>query len=365
MSGKMRLRLTARIAIPVIFVACAGGGQLMKFENDRDLPRELPQEIQEKFRVKEEVEPTSKPNPLIQADKDSSPLARGNGPKKKATKIKKRPYPTPVPEPSLAAALPPSKVATEVESPKPFVFPVRRPEKPAIWIGEKQVYDVSYFGISAGDFVVRVLPFKAVSDRKVYHVEGTAVSSKVFSLFYRLNDLVETFIDYEGLFTHRFHILLDETKQARDALELNDSEKGQTFYWNRWQRKNQPYIETKEYFPVKPFSQDSLSALYYLRSLPLPDGAVVTFPVINEGKSWDAVITVLRREMVDSPMGKVRAIVLRPEAKYQGILKKQGEQYLWLTDDDRKFLVRLEAKVKIGTVVAKLKEVELGTPENK
>lgn len=361
----MRLRLPARIAIPIIFVACAGGGQLMKFENDHDLPRDLPPEVQEKFRVKEEVEAPSKSNPPIEEAKESSSLARGYGPKKRAKKNKKRPLPTSVSEPAVASAFPQPKVAAEVESPKPFVFPVRRPEKPAIWIGEKQVYDVSYFGVSAGDFVVRVLPFKVVSDRKVYHVEGTAVSSQVFSLFYRLNDLVETFIDYEGLFTHRFHILLDETKQARDALELNDSEKAQTFYWNRWQRKNQPYIETKEYFPVKPFSQDSLSALYYLRSLPLPDGAVVTFPVINEGKSWDAVVTVLRREMIDSPMGKVRAIVLKPEARYQGILKKQGDQYLWLTDDDRKFLVRLEAKVKIGTVVAKLKEVELGTPENK
>jgi|GEM_PF-6765120 len=60
----------------------------------------------------------------------------------------------------------------------------------------------------------------------------------------------------------------------------------------------------------------------------LPDGAVITFPVINEGKSWDAVVTVVRREIIDSPMGEVKTVVLRPGSKYEGVLKKQGEQLL-------------------------------------
>jgi hypothetical protein len=155
---------------------------------------------------------------------------------------------------------------------------------------------------------------------------------------------------------------LDETKQTRDSLELYDSEKQQTFYWNRWNRKEKGYVETKEFFPMPPFSQDSLSALYYLRSVPLPTGSVVSFPVVNEGKNWEAVVTVVRREMVDSPMGKIQAIVLKPETKYQGVLQKKGDSFVWLTDDDRRVLVRLEAKVKIGTVTARLKALEPGTP---
>jgi hypothetical protein len=61
-------------------------------------------------------------------------------------------------------------------------------------------------------------------------------------------------------------------------------------------------------------------------------------------------------------MGDVQTIVIRPEMKYQGILKKSGDSALWLTDDDRRIPVRLEAKVRIGTVVANLKSVELGIP---
>jgi hypothetical protein len=43
------------------------------------------------------------------------------------------------------------------------------------------------------------------------------------------------------------------------------------------------------------------------------------------------------------------------------VLEKKGDSFMWLTDDDRRFLVRLEAKVKIGSVVAELKQIELGT----
>jgi hypothetical protein len=106
-----------------------------------------------------------------------------------------------------------------------------------------------------------------------------------------------------------------------------------------------------------------MSALYYVRTIPLSTDATFTFPVVSEGKTWEAVCTVLRREKMKSPMGEVNAIVIRPEMKYQGILKKAGDSFLWLTDDDRRIPIRLEAKVRIGTVVAQLKKVELGQPD--
>jgi len=71
---------------------------------------------------------------------------------------------------------------------------------------------------------------------------------------------------------------------------------------------------------------------------------------------------VVRREMMDTPLGRIQTVVVRPEMKFQGILKKQGDSFIWLTDDDRRFVVRLEAKVRIGTIIATLKKVEPGTP---
>ena len=178
-------------------------------------------------------------------------------------------------------------------------------------MGEKLVYSITYFGVSAGDLTIEILPFKQLGTRKVYHIYGNAVSSPVFSLFYRLNDVVESFMDYEGSFSHRFHLHLDETKQTREALELNDSEKAQTHYWNKWHPRDGDYREAHESGPVAPFSQDSLSALYYLRMVPaLEPGTVVSFPVISEGKSWEAICNIVRREMKDTPLGELQTVVI-------------------------------------------------------
>ncbi len=308
-------------------VACVSGSiRHISFTNE--LPTDLPKELQARFEVNDSTLPLK-------------PLASKQISKKKVKNRKK-------------------KSEKRDALVKTFIYPHRRPAKDPIWIGEKLVYSISYFGMAAGDFLLEVMPFKAIGGRKVYHFKGNAISSAVFSVFYRLNDVVESYFDFDGAFSHRFHIVLDESKQSRDALELNDSEKQQTFYWNRWHPKDGQFAETKLFAPIASFSQDSLSALYYIRTVDLPTGTSVTIPIVSEGKTWEAICNVVRREMKDTPLGRVQTIVIQPDTKFEGVLKKNGESLLWLTDDDRHIPVRLEAKVKIGTVVASLKKIELG-----
>ncbi len=352
---KYSFRGVATICALSVFVACAGG-QLAKIESSdfATLPPGDTGDLKEKFEIKETLDlpppPPPAPNP--------APFPESASAKKKSKrKEKKTAQPLP-PTPPLAkdeAGPPPLP---------PFEWPKRRPTKDPLWLGEQLVYDISYFGVSAGEFTMAVEGYKTINGRKVYHTKGVAISSSVFSVFYRLNDMVESFLDYEGLFSHRFHIVLDETKQTRDSLELNDSEKSQTYYWNRWNHKTRGYSEVKEFKPIPRFPQDSMSAMYYLRMiLPISDGQMVTFPVVSEGKYWDAEITALRREEFNSPaLGKVRTIVLKPETKYQGILQKRGDSFLWFTEDEHKYMVKMEAKVKIGTVHATLKRIIPGTP---
>ncbi len=349
-----------------LFAVSCAGISLTKIDAPGELPKDLALELQKKFEVHDnpEIDYSAAPNPsssvanakpltpkIASDEYVSKEKALEIGTKRaKGKKGKKGAEPAPVP--TLAAGVPPG----------PLQYPSRRPARDPIWVGEKMTFDISYFAVAAGEFVLETKPYKSIDTRKVYHVQGIAKSSPVFSVFYRLNDMVESFIDFEGIYSHRFHILLDEKKQQRDALELYDSQKAQTFYWNRWSHVDRPYSETKEFAPMRPFSQDSLSALYFLRTQPLPDGAVLTVPVVSEGKEWEAIVTVVRRERVSSPMGKVNAIVLKPETKYQGVLQKRGDSFLWLTDDDRRIVLRLEAKVKIGTVVASLQKFEPGYP---
>lgn len=331
-----------------IQLGCVSGA--VKVVNvNHELPSDLSKEYQEKFEIKDESERVS----FLETSETAQPsrkVAMGDGKLLALSKIK-----------GLGSRKG-GKVALSMEAAAPFKYPLRRGGKDPIWISERLNYSIKYLGVSAGEFTLEVLPFKILAKRRVYHIRGTAISSTLFSLFYRLNDVVESFFDYDGNFSHRFHLVLDETKQKRDSLELYDSEKKQTFYWNRWHPKDSDFKESKEFGSMEPFSQDSVSALYYLRTVPLPDGGVVSFPVVSEGKSWEAVCTVVRREKIDSPLGLVSTVVIKPEMKIQGVIQKKGESLLWITDDDRRIPVRLEAKVKVGSISADLRKVELGVP---
>jgi hypothetical protein len=345
-------------------VGCAGGA-FTKIEKSTELPKELSADVKEKFEVRDlshlqgqlkaqdQSEASAKLVSSSTQDAHATPVAQVAETKPavkhevKVSKKKKK-------EKLIAVTPAPASVV-------PFVYPSRRPAKDPIWVGEKLTYQVTYLGIPAGTFTLEALPYKAVGDRKVYHIIAKAWNSAVFGLMYKLDDYVETYIDYEGFFSHRFHLHQDETKQVRDSLELYDSEKKQSYWWNRWDRKERGYSENKDFYPMDSFPQDTLSSLYFLRAVPLPPGGMVSFPVMSEGKPLTAYITVVGREELDTAAGVLKTVKVKPEAATRGVLERKGDSYMWLTDDDRRFLVKIEAKVKIGYVIAELKKIEPGT----
>ena len=183
----------------------------------------------------------------------------------------------------------------------------------------------------------------------------------MFGVFYRVNDWMETLFDYESWQSHKFRMVQDESKVSRDMQEYSDPVKRTSFYWNRQDVAGRGYSEVKRFTEIPPLTQDSLSQMYYLRALPLKDGDVYQFSTIGEGRILETSVKVLGREKFRGPNGEVMAIKVMPEAHYQGILKKAGNSFMWFTDDDRRILLKFEAKVKIGAVTANLREFVPGS----
>jgi hypothetical protein len=53
-------------------------------------------------------------------------------------------------------------------------------------------------------------------------------------------------------------------------------------------------------------------------------------------------------------------VVVKPEFEVDGVFKPVGDIFFWLTDDDRKLIVRIESEIKIGTLVMEATQVERG-----
>jgi hypothetical protein len=66
---------------------------------------------------------------------------------------------------------------------------------------------------------------------------------------------------------------------------------------------------------------------------------------------------VLRREVLETDLGPLKTIVLKPTISVDGVFKPIGEVFFWFTDDDRKMIVKIESKIRIGSIIAKLKSI--------
>lgn len=312
------------IVLSLIAALGCSSPKLAELPPSENLATEIPKELQEKFQVRAETPPAEVPR---------------EGETRKV--------------PAKLAATTQKKTKEKAA----FVYPVRRTVPEPFRVGESMVLEVTYIGLVAGEFTLNILPTVTIQNRKAYHIVGNAKSSSMFSLFYRVDDSIESYMDFDGLFSHRYHMKLNESKQTRDALELYDNETKKVFFWNRRNHVTKGYEETKEYFDIESFSQDSLSAVYYLRTLPIEVGKTIVVPIVSEGKSWEAVNEVLAKEVIDVPaLGMVECFKIKPQTRYQGVLKQQkAESFLWITADSRRLIARLQANVKIGSILAQLK----------
>jgi hypothetical protein len=270
--------------------------------------------------------------------------------------------PPPSPEVTKETGKPGKKgkeTKASVPEKKKHVIPSRWTMTPFLQAGERTVFDITYFGATAGQLELNVLPSKVVSDRLSYHFRAKATSTSVFSLFYRVNDVAESFMDTEGLFSHKYSLKLDESRQQRDVLELYDYRKMKAYFWSKLENHQGLKNEQSE-VDLVPFTQDGLSAFFYVRTLPLEVGKVFEFPVVNNGKLRTVRVTVVRKEELSTRIGEFPAFVLKPEVVLDGVLQSHGDSFMWISNDAQRRILKMDAKIKVGSVIAYLREHSYG-----
>lgn len=275
----------------------------------------------------------------------------------------------PAPAPSLPApvakgkkAAKDRKASTGKASPAKadFTWPNRWPMPAFFRTGETYLFDITYFGATAGELALELLPIKVVADRPVYHLRANARTASVFSLFYRMNDVAESFLDVESLVSHKFTLKLDESLQTRDMLELYDQRAQRVYYWSKLDHKKKGKKDEEFEISSAPFTQDGLSAFFYIRTLPLKDGDVYEFPVVNNGKLRNVRVSVVRRENIKTKIGVRAAVVLKPEVVLDGAIKTYGDNFVWISDDAERVILKVDAKIKVGSIIAYLREHRYG-----
>jgi hypothetical protein len=236
-------------------------------------------------------------------------------------------------------------------------FDGRRPLVDPFRPGESVTLKLSYFNMVAGDLKMGVLPFKEVNGKKSYHLNVSIKSNSFFSGIYAVDDTAETFLDYDTLLPYNMAVDVKETKQLRTVRSYFDWKLKKAFFWEKKITKKNGVEERKLDWTIDSYAQNIFSAAFYLRTFTLTPGKTIEFKVSDNGKNMVVKANVIRRETIQTDIGELKTVVIKPELAIDGIFKPMGEVFFWLTDDDRKFIVRIESKIKIGTIVGSLKEI--------
>lgn len=341
-------------ALSVSFVFAVGcASKILQYDKMRTL--ETNEEYEDKVKITELEGATPVPTPSI------SPAVEAKVPKNQSKSKPKKPLP------KSRAKKQKEQVTPEDTRRQPLIedsegFAGRRPIKDPFRVGEDVTLAITYLRMTAGYINVKTLPFVQVNGEKSYHYQVTAKSNDFFSKFYSVDDYADTYVGFDNLLPQSLEVRVRESKQLKDIRSFIDQKNSKADYWEKRVTKEHGEESKKLQWDILPYTQNVISSAYYIRNFTYEVGKVYHFRVTDEGKNLVANIKCIRKEKLSTSIGDLNTIVIKPEFEIDGIFKPVGEIYIWLTDDDRKFIVRIESAIKIGTLVAKVRKIEPGTP---
>lgn len=218
-------------------------------------------------------------------------------------------------------------------------------------VGERLEYAINLLAIPAGSARMEVQTAPAVGGRAKVKLVTTAESNDFVSLFFPVKNRVESWIGADDLLPDRLRFWRREGNRREDFDVVFDRRQGKaTIVKNGATSERQIPRDT----------HGPLSCLYFLRSVPrLLPGTAITIPIHHDRKNYEVEVRVETLEYVSGPWGRVEAIRVLVVMPFRGIFLNEGNLRIWLTNDERRVPIVMQAKVIVGSVRAVLQSLPL------
>ncbi len=224
-------------------------------------------------------------------------------------------------------------------------------------VGEKLHFDLYIGLILAGKATLAVQDIVEINGHKTYHCVLKLKSTKGFSKIFFVDDTIETFIDVDKLFPRRYISKIRHGKRHKDHLYELDQDNGIGHFTSFNKGK-------KIDFQLEQGAQDTLSLIYYIRSLNYRVGDRRLIPVMSNRKNYAVKIFVARKVRKSIYGGRrYDTFELSSKAEFEGSFLQGKKGRMWLSLDERKLPVCIRSSLPVGSMTLALVKVEDG--ENK
>jgi hypothetical protein len=221
-------------------------------------------------------------------------------------------------------------VAAQVSPEKVAFTPPRIAQPLPFKVGETLVYDVKFsrliFSGTIGELKLSVSNPTDSAPLDMIDLKAEAVSKGFFPALFglKVRDRYSSLVNRADFGLHVSTKLLEEGKVRREQKSVIDREAGRITYADRdlANTKSEPKVKER---PSPSWVQDLLSAIYFVRTQPLKEGAVVPVPISDGGEVYNIEVVAGKLEEVKTDAGKFKAIQLNAKVFDGRYVRRSGE----------------------------------------
>lgn len=221
--------------------------------------------------------------------------------------------------------------------------------------GEKLTYNIVFKGIVVGHSTIEVGNGPMINGRRTLTYKSKAESTRFFDFFYKVRDENLSTVDEASLFSVSFDQNLHEG-HYKDIRRYIFDYRNKKFLSEETKKGETKKTEGALQAPV----YDVLSALYFARTLDLTPGRDLSLSIYRDQKGKPLLVTVgelLKKKK--TPFGTFSCLRVEPLIHGDSLFKsKGGGLVVWMTNDENKLPVLMEANSTVGIVRVKLTKWE-------
>lgn len=211
--------------------------------------------------------------------------------------------------------------------------------------GEFLKYRVHYGFLNAG-FASLKVDSTLYNGEPHYHVFGEGNSTGVVRVFFKVDDIYQTYFNAKTYKPSKFIRNINEGGYKKNVhLSFNHNDKSI--------RINDLIENEINHVKYKEEVQDMLSAFYYLRTKPreiYTNGSSHAVNVFMDGAVYPFKLKIEKRERIKTKFGYINAIKLKPYVQSGRVFKAKESVSMWVSDDDNLIPLRLQASLAIGSL---------------
>jgi len=211
--------------------------------------------------------------------------------------------------------------------------------------------------VPVGVITASIKGIKKIQGRDAYILEVTAKTNNFCSAIYKVDDKFISYMDVEHNYTLRHEVYRREGRYKKDAITDFDQVNHKAHFKN--------FLDKSEkHFDIPPGVQDTLSACYYFRFLPIEVNKRIEYDVCNNESNYKLFGIVDSKEYIRLPkVGKRSGFHIQPYAKLKGKKVKKGRvSGYFSTDNKRMPLLAIVQAPMFTEVKASLEKIEYGQP---